>query len=193
MPPLPKRALFCLLVVSCGEYRDASEEMSDKDRRVQDLMGGSLLSSPSEEKLIRDRVLALTLARTLEQLEGVERARVHLNLADKSLASRDRDGKSKAAVLIVHGKGARPDEEKLGRLTVAAVPGLDKEHVALFFTPAEKQPIQTVFVGPIEVAKRSHTKAKLILGGLIGLCLLMAVGLIMAGYRLRKIRKSERS
>ena len=125
--PIHARALLAFLIISCGEYRDTPQERGGNDQSFKDVIGGSLLSSPTEEKLRRDHALALTLASTLEQLEGVERARVHLNLADRSLASRNRDAESQAAVLIVQGRGSPPEKEEIKRLTVAAVPGLEKE------------------------------------------------------------------
>jgi type III secretory pathway lipoprotein EscJ len=183
------RALLLIIVASCAEHRDPREIADDQEARFQDIVGGSLIASPSEEKLRRDRALAITLADTLSALPGVDRARVHLSLADKSLASRDRNARSKAAILIVPGASPPPAEERVKHLAQAAVPGLEGGDVAVFFTRPEKRPRQTVFIGPIEVVSTSATKLKVLMSALLGLLLVMGAGLVIAGYRLRKRRK----
>ena len=78
-----------------------------------------------------ERALARELAKTLESMNGVARARVHLTLPDDSLLSRDREAPGEALVLmVVKGEGAPSPEWVAGivgvilSLALEVVPGL---------------------------------------------------------------------
>jgi type III secretory pathway lipoprotein EscJ len=141
--------------------------------------------------MLRNHALAKELERTLEHLDGVERARVHLNLKDDSLLSLSKLGESRAALLIV-AAGRGPDEAEIKRFAEAAVPSLEQDNVAVFINRPRQAAKTMTFVGPFEVAASSARQLRGALGGFLGLTLLMALALIAAGYRIRKLRRPRR-
>ncbi|MDD5309886.1 MAG: hypothetical protein PHU25_21425 [Deltaproteobacteria bacterium] len=162
--------------------------VAGRDR--DDRPGSSFLPSPDEERLLRERTYARDLARTIGELPGVESARVHLSLADRSILSSDRSAASTAALVVRRARGEGPSEERLKAIAAAAVPGLTAAKVSVFLSDAGAAPEKTVFVGPIEVAASSAWKARACLGGLLGACAVLAAGLVWAGFRLRRSRPS---
>lgn len=175
---------------SCAAGGPVEEDEARRQPGVEELLGGSLLPGPDEEKLRREHALAGELARTLTELPGVVDARVHLSLADRSLLSRDRKSESTAAVVI---RASGPGEPSLGEqvraIAAAAVPGLAADRVEVFEARSEQAAVETVRVGPIEVAASSAAVARGVLGGLLGVCLLLACGLVYAGLELRRRRR----
>jgi type III secretory pathway lipoprotein EscJ len=187
--PLLWAALFTMTCADKGEVPVSTPV--PRDERFEELVTGSLFSTHDENQMLRNHALAKELERTLELLDGVERARVHLNLKDDSLLSLSKVGESRAAVLIVAADYG-PDEGEIRRFTEAAVPGLEPEHVAVFVNRPRHAAKTMTFVGPFEVATSSARQLRGVLGGLLGLTLLMALALIAAGYRTRKLRKPRR-
>jgi type III secretion protein J len=150
--------------------------------------GSPLLPSPDAERLERERTLARDLARTIEELPGVETARVHLSLADRSILSPDRTAASTAALIVRRSGGAAPTAARLRAIAAAAVPGLEAAKVRVFLSDAGAAPVKTVLVGPIEVAASSAWTARACLGGLLVACAVLAAALVWAGLRLRRSR-----
>jgi type III secretory pathway lipoprotein EscJ len=178
-----------LLASSCAESAPAAEEACAPQPGVEELLSGSLIPGPDEEKLRREHARAGELARTLSRLPGVEDARVHLSLADRSLLSRDPEAESRAAVVLrFSGRGDPPAADQVRAIAAAAIGGLEAEQVEVFATGIGSAGEETVRVGPIEVAAGSAGTARAVLGGLLGVCLLLAAGLIYAGWRLRRMR-----
>ncbi|MBW2278084.1 MAG: hypothetical protein JRF63_11355 [Deltaproteobacteria bacterium] len=178
-----------LLASSCASGGSVEEPLQERQPGVEELLSGSLIPSPDEERIKHEHALGGELARTLAELPGVTDARVHLSLADRSLLSRDREVESKAAIVIrVNRQGDPPNADRVSAIAAAAVRGLAAEHVEVFFTEDAVEPVETVHVGPIEVAAESAATARAILGGLLGVCLLLAAGLIYAGIKIRRLR-----
>ncbi len=181
--------LLALTTFSCEPQRDLKQASNQQQRGMEQLLGNSLLPSPSEEQLVKSQVLALDLAQTIEKFDGVAEARVHIYLADTSLLSRDRQAESQAAVLVRRLGNNGPNEAKVRAFVLAAIPGLKSSNVSVFFSGSQQEPaLKTVFVGPIEVAVSSASTAKICLGGLLVLSLVLAIGLIGAGLKLRANR-----
>ena len=175
---------------SCTAQELAEEEQAERQPGVEELLSGSLIPSPDEERLRHEHALAGELARTLAELPGIEDARVHLSLADRSLLSRDREAESRAAIVLRgSGQGAPPTVGRVRAIAAASVRGLSADQVEVFVTAAETDPVETVAVGPIEVTAGSAATARAIVGGLLGVCLLLAAGLIYAGVRIRRLRR----
>lgn len=154
-------------------------------------IGGSLFASPSEQKLRREHALASELADTLKKISGIVDACVHLSLADRSLGSRNPTAPSKVAVLVVHDSGNRPDSAALRTLVAASIPGMTEEQVTVVLTPRAAQGRTTKFLGPLEIASSSITPARWLIASLIGACLFMALALIAAGLKIRRIRRTH--
>jgi type III secretory pathway lipoprotein EscJ len=180
--------LSCTGTNICADERKAGDEQPG----IEQLLGGSLLPSPGDERLRREHALAGELARTLEQLKGVLRARVHLSLADKSILSRRKISESSAAILIRRDEqDGGPELEEIRSLIVAAVPGLSKSRIEVFFTGSPSATYKTVFVGPIEVVESSATAARWCIGVLLVLCLILGLGLVLAGLTIRERRRTK--
>jgi type III secretory pathway lipoprotein EscJ len=179
-----------LFAAACGSAPSEGRDEPAAQPGVEELLTGSFLPGPDEERTRLEHALAGELARTLGDLGGVAEARVHLSLADRSLLSRDRQAESKAAIVIrPSGRGDPPPADRLRAIAAAAVRGLSTERVEVFYTQGGPQPLETVRVGPLEVAAGSATVARAVLGGLLGVCLVLAAGLIYAGIRLRRMRR----
>jgi type III secretory pathway lipoprotein EscJ len=187
--PLLSAALF---IVTCADKGEAPVSWPvPRDERFEELVTGSLFSTHDETQLLRNHALAKEIERTLEHLDGVAHARVHLNMKDDSPLSRSKVDEGRAAVLIV-AAGRGPDEAKIKRFAEAAVPGLEQDNVAVFINRPRPAAKTMTFVGPFEVATSSARQLRGALGGLLGLTLLMALALIAAGYRIRKLRRPGR-
>jgi len=156
---------------------------------VEELLSGSLIPGHDDGKLLREHALAGELCETIREIPGVQAARVHLTLADRSLLSRDREVEATAAV-IVRTNGPAPSlDRQLVELACAAIEGLEPSNVKVIVTQ-EKIPVtRTEFVGPIEVVSSSVSAARAIIGALLGACILLAIGLIFAGIKLRRWRR----
>ncbi len=181
--------MFCTLVSACAE-RDNSDRDKLQKRDAKSILGDSLLPSHAEEQLRKVHILETELAHTIERLNGVVEARVHLQLADRSLLSRDRNAPSRAAI-VVSRSGESPGENTLRDLAAAAIPDLQPGGVHVFFSGVAEPPVSTEYVGPIEVVTSSARTAKLCLGVLLGLVLALAIGLMAAGLKLRRNRRKR--
>lgn len=153
---------------------------------------GSLFASADENKLRREKSMASDIARSLSQLKGVARARLHLTLADNSILSNSPEKHSRAALLIVHFPGAAPDEKILRNFVLAAVPDLADENLQILFTPAEASSEKNVTVAGLQVEAESATQLKTILAVLLSTTVVAAVALIFAGISIRRLRRSHR-
>jgi type III secretory pathway lipoprotein EscJ len=186
---------WCWLVlaasaIACGYGEGQGRDEPTAQGGVEELLSGSFIPGPDEERTRREHALGGELARTIREIEGIDEARVHLSLADRSLLSRDKVASSTAAILIrTSREETAPDQERIRTLAAAAIQGLESDQVKIFVTGPSAPPVETVWVGPLEVAAGSAGAARAVLGGLLGVCILLAVGLIVAGIRLRRLRR----
>jgi len=188
------RFLICVLQASllCSCYPDAggarsrnSDVVSEKEPPIT--VGDSMFASPEEEHLKKELFYSQQLSITLEGLEGVRAARVHLNLADSSFLSKKPRETSTASILIQHTPSFRKDVGALQAFVSNATEGLSPDHVQLLFAEAPEEPVdQLVRLGPIVVTESTAWSARLCIGGLLLLCLLLALCLIVVGLKLRK-------
>ncbi len=155
---------------------------------------GSLLPTPSEERAKYVEALSGEVVKTLETVDGVVGARVHLVLPEPTLGMLAIDDKPKAtaqaAVLlkIRPGRGHPISEPEVQRLVAGSVPGLDASAVAVVFTVAAPAPPAgdgLVSLGPLRLTAGSRTLVvtgfvvlSLVLAGLASLLLVMARRLV---------------
>lgn len=103
---------------------------------------GSVVPTASEERALYLHALSGELARSVEALDGVVEARVHLALAPQDPLRSDPAPPARAAVLVKTLPGARPRLDPLApgiqSLVAGAVPGLDAASVAVVI--AESSP-----------------------------------------------------
>ncbi len=177
-----------LFLFGCTEYREPFPENSIESSTDENVET-SLFASAEEIKSHRERLMSTEIARTLKNLPGVRNARVHLSLADRSILSGTPPAESKAAILIVQDGDPGQSDAELRAFVTAAVPGLRPENIHITFSRIPSQTPSLTNVACFQVASESATRLRLTLGGLLGICLVCASLLIVAGIRLRKGRK----
>jgi type III secretion protein J len=101
---------------------------------------GSVVPTPSEERALYLHALCGELARSLEAIDGVVEARVHVALPSPEVLRPEPGGGSRAAVLVRTRSGARAGLERLApgiqSLVAGAVQGLDAAAVAVVIAEA---------------------------------------------------------
>jgi type III secretion protein J len=159
----------------------------------------SLIPTPSEERARYVDALAGELERTLEEVDGVISARVHLVLEETDALAVDAKPRSaaRAAVLLSTRPGHTPiAREDVQRLVAGSVAGLDPIAVAVVVTatPAAAEDGPAVAsIGPLRVTPGSRG---LLVGALaigLGLLALLAGLLLLTARRLAALERAQRS
>lgn len=141
----------------------------------------SLLPTPSEERAKYVEALSGEVVKTLEMVDGVVSARVHLVLPEAPTGVLAVDEKAKvtaqAAVLlkILGGKGQPIAEAEVQKLVAGSVPGLDASAVAVVFTAALPAPAVSsdlVSLGPLRLTAGSRT---VVVAAATAACALLAI------------------
>jgi type III secretion protein J len=152
----------------------------------------SLIQSASEERARAAQASAGELARTLESVDGVLDARVHLAIpgADDRPLDGTAGPRASASVLLRH-LGPRPpvDESSIRRLVAGGLVGMRPEDVSVVTVsrsvPATAE-ARLDYVGPIAVAHGSATSLRVALGVTIGLNATLAMLLGVSTLRRRR-------
>lgn len=146
----------------------------------------ALVPTATEERAKYMAALGGELARSLEQVEGVLNARVHVALADTSAYQLDEPTPApKASVLIKHSGGAPPlTDQQIRSVVSGAVQGMPADNVMVVQVRAkvDSKAIPLAHLGPIAVTAGSVGTLKLILGATFGLNILL-VGLLALAMR----------
>ncbi len=144
--------------------------------------GGGLIERPEAERARYAAALAGELTRSLEAIDGVERARVHLALAPPSGAPLDAPvPPSRASVLLQERGRAAIDDDAIRALVAGAVPDLPAGAVSVVRSPlADAAPPERAFapVGPFAVRRDDATPMRLVLAASFALNLLLAVAIV---------------
>jgi type III secretion protein J len=146
-----------------------------------------LVPTPTEERAKYIEALSGEIVKTLETVEGVVGARVHLVLPESDPLALDGKPRvpAQAAVLLKTRAGAPPiAESDVRKLVAGAVPGLEPAAVAVVFTPGGAAPRAAtglVTLGPMRMSAESRpflvgvaATACVLLAALAGLVLVMA-------------------
>jgi type III secretion protein J len=159
----------------------------------------SLVPTPTEERARYLEALAGEIERTLETVDGVVAARVHLVLPEPDPLAVD--GKPRVAAQAAVLLKARPApaalrEAEVQKLVAGSVAGLLPEAVAVVVTPATEAPsLRTpalASVGPLQVDRGSRKLlVGILLGGLAIIAMLAAL-LLIAARRLAALERRER-
>jgi type III secretion protein J len=167
------------------------------DPGLEEVFGeGSLVPTATEERARWTAALAGELAQSIERIEGVLDARVHLALAQpEGLALDAPRPRARASVLVRHrGEIAPYDEAAIRRLVAGAVQDLAADDVAVIGVPSPAPPgteRQLSQVGPFSVSRSSATSLKLALGALLGTNVLLAIGLALAFARSARLVRAR--
>ncbi len=155
----------------------------------------SLVPTATEERARYVEALSGEIERTLEAIEGVIGARVHLVLAESDPLAVDGKPRvpAQAAVLLKARTGLVLKEMDVQKLVAGSVPGLQPASVAVVMTPAPEGPSATqpalAAVGPLRVAPGSRG---VLLGGAVaalGLLAALAALLLVTARRLAAIQQ----
>jgi len=158
----------------------------------------SLIPTPSEERARYVDALAGEIERTLEGVDGVVSARVHLVLEEEdplAVDAKPRAG-ARAAVLLTTLPGRTPiAREDVQRLVAGSVSGLDAAAVAVVVTAAataEPSSAATLTaVGPLRVTPGSRALLVGALAAGLGLLALLATLLLVTARRLAALERAQ--
>lgn len=150
----------------------------------------NLVPSPVEERARLAAVLSAELSATLESMDGVVSARVHLSLPTDVLSALDAPNEPpRASVLIRYRGDSVPfDSDSIKALVAGSIAGMKAENVTLVAAhQAASPPIESplVHIGPIAVARASATPLRIILGASLSVNLLLAIALATLATRRR--------
>jgi type III secretion protein J len=157
----------------------------------------SLIPTPSEEHARYVDALSGEIERTLQEVDGVVSARVHLvpEEVDPLAADGRPRAAARAAVLITARPGQTPIAERdVQRLVAGSVAGLDAAAVAVVFTAAPavaETEIAMAQVGPLRVTPGSRTVLMAALGTGLGLLALLAGLLLVTARRLAALERTQ--
>jgi type III secretion protein J len=151
---------------------------------------GGLVPTATEERAKLSAAIAGELVRTLETIDGVLDARVHLALPERRDVPLDATPpRPRASVLIKFRRGATQpyDDASVRALVAGAVDGLDAADVTIVGVPAPAAPTsaQTALVrfGPIAVTRSSAWALKLLLGASLLVNVVVVLGAALAMRR----------
>lgn len=147
----------------------------------------ALVATPAEERARHAFATAGELARSIEALPNVRRARVHLTPPEPRPALDAPPGTWRAALLVQRDAGSPPiDEGALRTLLQGAVAELPSSAVAIVQSElARPRPIEHTRIGPFTVAKRDAPFLRAALAGALALNALLAILLIVVVARRR--------
>lgn len=158
---------------------------------------GSLVPTPSEEQGRYATALAGELARSIETIDGVLDARVHVAVSDgRDFLLDESRPHPQASVLVKHHEGSvSVDDDGLRALVAGAVEGMRPQDVTVVRvaapTPAGQDGEPLVAVGPVWVARSSAgtLRALLSLVALAGMCLAAGLAILLRRQR-RRVRSA---
>jgi type III secretion protein J len=164
---------------------------------VLDAVGkGSLVPSEAAEHAQLSAGIAGDLQRSLEGIEGVLSARVHLNLPSPSPMRETPTGHASASVLVEY-RGSTPPitATDVQRLVSGACSALASTDVAVVMVsrpaPARLPGSELAHVGPVAVAHASARLLQLVLVGLVLAIMGLATALLVVGARLSRARQEN--
>lgn len=153
---------------------------------------GGLVPTATEEQARYVAALGGELSSSIEAMEGVLDARVHVALPDRRHIALDEEPpRPRASVLIRH-RGTRPafSDDAVQALVAGAVQDMAPADVAVVGVPVEmREPSRgerLVSVGPITVTRGSATSLKAILAGALALHVVLAALLVWVMRRRRR-------
>jgi len=161
---------------------------------------GELVPSADAERAAYAVGLSGELERTLEDVDGVLRARVHLNLPENEPFHDAAETKATASVLITFragGAGAAPlSVEAVQRLIAGGAPALAPADVAVVMLPRAARPSSDrdlAHLGPIAVAHGSLRALELLLAGLLAIVAATTTAMLVFYTRSVRLRPRKRA
>jgi type III secretion protein J len=160
----------------------------------------SLIPTASEERARYLEALGGEIERTLETVDGVVGARVHLVLEENDPLAVDPKPRTaaRAAVLLKARAGRLPlSEADVQRLVAGSVPGLDPPAVAVVVTPAAEAsdgtPPELASIGPLRLAPGSRPMLVAAIVVVLAVLAVLAFLLLMTARRLALLEQERKS
>jgi type III secretion protein J len=158
----------------------------------------SLVPSATEERARFLEALGNEIERSLETVEGVVSARVHIVPSETDPLAVDAKPRipAQAAVLLKSRAGAAPalKEADIQRLVAASVPGLTPPAVAVVVTTVPEwsgaSSATMVDIGPIHISRGSRPLLMAAFAALLGLVALLAIVLLFTARRLAAVQRA---
>lgn len=149
-----------------------------------------MISSPLEERARYLWALSQELSNTVNQIDGVLRARVHVVLPERSSGA-DPAMPSSAAVFIKYKRGYNLDDSvaQVKRLVASSIPGLTSERVSVVLLASGRKqddgvPAGGTRVWGMTVPAQSASSLSLVLWSLLGMLLLTLLAAAGLAWRL---------
>jgi len=157
-----------------------------------------IIPTVSEEKARLAAAISGELSRTLESIDGVVDARVHLAMAESEPITLDSPRtKPRASILIKLQKKREPiDKKVIENIVKGAIQGIEQRDIAIVqmhTSNSMKTTSKLVRFGPIVVSSNSAPAFRLILGVTLLLNAVLAMALIVVLYRYRRNAKQKAS
>jgi len=159
---------------------------------------GSLVPTTAQQRAMMRHALSGEITQTLQSIEGVQQARVHIVLPRRDpLAPRDQQNPTaRASVLlkITHPEAVKSHD--IQKLVAGAVEGLAMKDVGVVMLntagarKTEAVDVPTVAVGPFAVAANSRISLVITLLGAIVLLLLSGLAILVLAIRLRRAHQT---
>jgi type III secretion protein J len=163
---------------------------------LQSLGSGSMVPSRLAEHARLLSGISAELERSLQAVDGVVSARVHLAAPERSpLDTEQAPSKPSASVLIRH-RGAAPPlaASEIQRLVAGAVPGLEPGAVSVVSSPAPAgaRPADRELrrVGPITVTRASLSPLRAVAAGAVALDLALLVAVLLLWSKVRRTEQA---
>ena len=150
---------------------------------------GGLIPSAGHERARLAAAAASELARSLEEMAGVERARVHLALPDPGTRLLDDAPTGPRASVLLSGEADASVDEAVRSLVAGAVLDLATDDITVVHSGIRPHPARDPVlaqVGPIAVSRGSAGLLKAILAAGLGLNVLLAGALVWSRRRVSK-------
>jgi type III secretion protein J len=170
----------------------SAELPRDDEPGIAEVFGeGGLVPTATEERARYVSALGGELARSIEGIEGVLDARVHIALPEPRDFALDQEAPRPRASVLVKKRAAAAaiDETQVQSLVAFAVSGMQRDDVAVVIvevpTPAASQSTLTR-IGPIAVTHGSAPILKGVLGGAFALDAILALALVFVWMRKRR-------
>jgi type III secretion protein J len=175
-----------------GILADEGPSARDTPGVLDALGASSLVPSPQAE---HERLLAGVagdLTRSLEGLDGVLSARVHIAARRADPLAEEGAATPPTASVLMRYRGASPPlrEEEVRRLVAFAVPGLAPERVAVVYSqaPPPHTGRELVRLGPISTTRATARKVRAAVLLVLTVNIALAVSLVALWARLRRLR-----
>lgn len=158
--------------------------------------GTGLVPTPTEERARLMSALSGEVAASLESIEGVLDAKVHVALPPHQTTLSDTPPEPKASVLIKTDRNTRPSSERIQQLVAGAVHGLRPDQVAVWVAPTPHAPRRRftpdlVQLGPVTITRSSLGAVKALGATLLSIFVAMAACVLWVLHRTNRSARPE--